>query len=117
MSVSSPGSSRFLVLFKNDTGFRYVYFIKSKPDVFDKFRKFEKVLLNQFDRTIKILKCDNGREYCNEKFKRYLADQGITIGNSAPYSPEQNGKIELDNRTVIECARTMLQAKGLPQQL
>ncbi|EZA46811.1 Copia protein [Ooceraea biroi] len=37
--------------------------------------------------------------------------------NSAPFTPEQNGKIERDNRTIVESARTMLQAKGLPKHL
>ncbi|XP_071637504.1 uncharacterized protein [Temnothorax longispinosus] len=47
----------------------------------------------------------------------YLKEKGITLETTAPYTPEQNGRTERDNRTIVECARTMLQAKQLPAQL
>lgn len=30
-----------------------------------------------------------------------------------PYTPEQNGSVERENRTVVEAARTMLHAKNM----
>lgn len=42
---------------------------------------------------------------------------GIQREYMAPYTPEQNGKAERDNRTIIERARTTLHAKGLPESL
>jgi len=37
--------------------------------------------------------------------------------NTAPYTPQQNGKAKRENRIIVESARTMLQAKGLPVKL
>jgi len=36
---------------------------------------------------------------------------------TAPYTPEQNGRSERDNRTIVESARSMLHAKQLPTRL
>lgn len=115
MSVTSLGGARFFVTFIDDaSGFRHVYFIKHKSDVFDRFKEYERMITNKFGRPMKVLRSDNGREYCNGNMKDYLTSKGIRLETSAPYTPEQNGKAERDNRTIVECARTMLTAKDLP---
>ena len=43
--------------------------------------------------------------------------RGIVKENTAPYTPEQNGRSERDRKTVVESARTMLHAKSLPMSL
>ncbi|CAD7080035.1 unnamed protein product [Hermetia illucens] len=117
-STESIGGARFCIIFKDDaSGFRYVYFMKHKSDVFDIFQKYEKLNNNKFGKPMKILRTDNGREYCNLEMKRYLEARGIEMVNTAPYTPQQNGKAEHDNRTIIESARTMITAKKLPLSL
>lgn len=37
--------------------------------------------------------------------------------NTASYTPQQNGRAERENRTIFECARTILRAKELPKNL
>lgn len=37
--------------------------------------------------------------------------------NTAPYTPEQNGKAERENRTIMESARTMIGHKNLSKAL
>lgn len=118
MSVQSLAGARFFVTFMDDaTGFRHVYFVRHKSDVFDRFREYEQLVSNKFGRAMKTLRADNWLEYCNEKMRKYLTAKGILMENTAPYNPQQNGKAERDNRTIVECARTMLQAKKLPKFL
>ncbi|KMQ88473.1 gag-pol polyprotein [Lasius niger] len=118
MSVQSPGGARFFLTFKDDfSDFRYVYFLRHKSDVLDCFKEYEQMISNKFGRTMKILRADNGREYCNAEVRKYLSSKGITMQNTAPYTPEQNGKSERDNRTIVESARTMLLSKNLPKNL
>lgn len=118
MSVESPGGSRYLVTFKDDaSGFRYAYFIKHKSDVVARFKEFETLVANKFGRPMKTLRSDNGREYCNHEMKQYLAARGIILETTTSYTPQQNGKSERDNRTIVESARTMIQAKNLPLSL
>lgn len=118
MSQDSLGGSKFFVSFKDDcSAFRIVYFIRHKYDVIEKFKEFVNLLENKFQRRIKTLRVDNGREYCNEQMSRYLRIKGINLETTAPFTPEQNGRAERDNRSLIESARAMLHAKNLPVRL
>ena len=45
-----------------------------------------------------------------------LSDAGVRHQLTAPYTPEQNGVAERANRTLIECARTMMQHAKLPTE-
>lgn len=117
--VESLGGARpFYVLFKDDsTEFRFVYFLRHKSDVYERFVEFERLIANKFGHTIKTLRTDNGLEYRNARMDEYRKKKGITLEATAPYTPEQNGRSKRDNRTIVEAARTLLQAKGLPSQL
>ena len=87
--TESVSGARYYVLFKDDcTGFKYVHFLKHKADVADKFIELEKQVNNQFGRSMKILCTDNGREYVNDRMKKYLRERGIVHGCSAPYTPK-----------------------------
>lgn len=57
---------------------------------------------------LKRIRSDRGLEFNNEQFKIHLQKEGIVHEFSAPYTPEQNGRIERENRSIIEAARTML---------
>ena len=118
MSNTSLGGARFLVTFVDDaSGYRYVYFLKHKSNVFDRFKEYERAVANKFGRPIQVFRSDNGREFVNASMLDYMRKKGIKFEPSAPYTPEQNGKTKRSNRTVTECARTMLLASGLPRAL
>lgn len=118
MSVETPRGARFFLTFKdNATGYRHVYFLRHKSDVFEKFKIFEKKIANKLGRTMKVLRSDNGRKFCNRQMDEYLESRGIAKETTAPYTPQQNGKTERDNRTIVESARTMIHAKSLPLSL
>lgn len=68
MSVDSLGGARFFVTFKDDsTGYRHIYFIKHKSDVFDKLKEYARLVENKFGKKIKVLRSDNGGELVNAK--------------------------------------------------
>lgn len=118
MSVPSVSGALYFVLFTDDnTGYRSVYFIKHKSDVLDCFRKFVEVCKNQHGYPVKVLRSDNGTEFVNRDFKQFLSSKGIQHETSAPFTQEQNGKSERENRTVVESARSMLYTKDLPLYL
>lgn len=118
MQTPSIRGARYFILFKDDcTGFRHIYFLRHKDDVFDVLKEYEVMVFNKFNRRIKIIRCDNGTEYTNYRVRNYLKSRGIQMEFSAPYTPEQNGTSERDMRTIVESARTMLLAKGLPTRL
>lgn len=72
-SEESLGGSRYYVLFKDDaSGYRCIYFMKHKSDVFEVFKNYEKEIRNKFGQPIKVLHTDNGGEYVNKAMKNYL---------------------------------------------
>ena len=118
MSTNSVGGSRYFLTFKDEaTGSRQVYSMKKKSEVYEKFKIFEKMIENKFGRKMKTLSSDNGREFCNKEMDEYLEKCGIQQETTAAYIPEQNGKAERDNRTIVESVRTMIIAKNLPLTL
>ena len=58
-------------------------------------------------------RCDGGSEFQGE-VADWLRDTGITRQYSAPYTPQQNGRIERWHRTMAEGIRTLLLHSGLP---
>ncbi len=49
----------------------------------------------------------------SKKFDTFLAECGIQRQTSVPYSPQRNGVTKRANRTIMECARSMILAQGL----
>jgi transposase InsO family protein len=72
------------------------------------FKKFATRAQNEFQVTIKRVRSDNGTEFKNTNIVEYIDGEGIGHELSIPYAPQQNGIVEMKNRTFIEAARTML---------
>lgn len=109
MATISREGYRYVVTFIDDfTRFAWMYPLKEKGDVFERFKAFKLLVEKQYDATIKILRSDNGGEYLSDEFKRFLQSSGMLHQLTVPYSPHQNGVAERSNRTLMEMARTML---------
>lgn len=117
MQENSVGGAKFFICFKDDySKFRRVFFIKHKNEVANCLRIF----LNEANtkgHVIKEFLCDRGREFDNVEVKKILELRGITFRMTMPYTPQQNGSAERENRTLVECARSMIYAKDLPIKL
>ncbi|UYV82085.1 K02A2.6-like [Cordylochernes scorpioides] len=87
--------------------FRVAYFIRHKSDVLEKFKEFVKIVRTETGNKIKRFRTDNGTEFLNKNFSDYLKSLGIVHELTAPYTPEQNGISERDNRTIVESARSV----------
>lgn len=109
METPSVGGGKYFITFIDDYSRKvYVYFLKNKMDIKSVFKKFKDEVENELERKIKILRSDNGKEYCNKEFSDFLASSGIKHQTSSPYTPEQNGLAERMNRTLVERAKCML---------
>uniref|UniRef100_A0ABD2W2N1 Integrase catalytic domain-containing protein n=1 Tax=Trichogramma kaykai TaxID=54128 RepID=A0ABD2W2N1_9HYME len=107
---TSPGENIFIVMC-------VAHYQKSPWVVLEKFIELEKLVKNYFGRSMKVLRTDNGREYVCDRLIQYLKACDITHERTATCTPEQNGKAERDNRTIMEAVGTMLKAKNLPNAL
>jgi len=61
----------------------------------------------------RYLRTDNGMEFQGE-VSTWLEELGVERQYTAPYSPQQNGRVERWNRTMGEGTRTLLLDSGLP---
>ncbi|KAG6457289.1 hypothetical protein O3G_MSEX010208 [Manduca sexta] len=117
MSVSSFSGAKYLLTFIDDfTRMTFGYFIKSKDEVLSVFKVFKRLVENETNLKIKMLRTDNGREYVNKQFQSFLQEHGIKHQTTIPYSPQQNGVAERANRTIMEAGRCMLQEAGLDRR-
>jgi transposase InsO family protein len=112
---SSGGRSWFL-LFKDDcTDYRFIYFMKNKSEVLDYTQDFLNHVRSDIEGGCVTLRTDNGTEFKNEDMKKLLRKSGVKHEFTTPYCPEQKGIIERDNRTVLNCARSLLQSSNLEE--
>jgi transposase InsO family protein len=71
-----------------------IYFLKTKDEVFNKFKEFKALIENLSERKIKILRSDNGGEYTSKEFVNFCKDVEIKRELTTPYNPQQNGVVE-----------------------
>lgn len=67
--------------------------------------------------TVKQFRCDGGKEFDNKDVAELLARRSIEQLITPPYTPQQNGAAERENRTIVEAARSMLQSSKLPKAM
>jgi hypothetical protein len=114
MSVKLFGGALYFVLIKNDhSGYCYIDFVKKKLHVFACFQSFEKKILKDIRVKILQMKSDRKGEYTSKAFAKYLENDGVINELAALYSLHHNGRIEIENRTIVKSVRSMLYASGL----
>ncbi|GJZ99160.1 integrase, catalytic region, zinc finger, CCHC-type containing protein [Tanacetum coccineum] len=60
------------------------------------------------------VRTNRGAEFLNKTLHVFFKEEGIKHQTSTPQTPEQNGVVERQNRTLVEASRTMLSASKLP---
>lgn len=118
MDERSLGGAKYFLLFKDDfSHFRTVFFMKTKDEAPEKLETFVKLAENQLGRKLKVLKSDQGKEIKNARTRKFLDDRGIFHIHSNVYTPQQNGRIEREMRTIKEAAVSALLATNLDSKL
>ena len=82
--------------------------IKGKNEVLQCFQDFHKLVKNQFNEKVRIIRTDNGKEYVNNDFGAYTSDHVIIHQTTCPDTPPQNGVAERKNRRLLEVARSLM---------
>ena len=83
----------------------WVYVLKSKDGTFEPFKT---LIENKKCMKIKIIRTDNGLEFCNKEFAQMCKENDILMHLTVPGNPKQNGLAERMNRTLLERVRCML---------
>nr|XP_009783587.1 PREDICTED: uncharacterized protein LOC104232161 [Nicotiana sylvestris] len=115
MNIRARHGAIYFITFIDDfTRYGYVYLISHKSEALSCFVKFMNLVENQLDRKIKALRTDRGREYLSDEFKQLCDEKGIQRQLTIPYTPQQNGVAERQNRTLLEMVRSMMAQAKLP---
>jgi hypothetical protein len=77
-SVTSVSGFKWFVTFIDcHTRMTWIYMLRGKHEVLRCFQDFHKLVANQFNARIRIVRTDNGKEYVNNDFGVYLSEHGI----------------------------------------
>jgi transposase InsO family protein len=97
VSVPSLGKSVYYVSFIDDFSRNtWIYFLRKKSEVFDRFKEFKALVENQTEKIIKVLRTDNGREFCGNEFEEFCKKCGIERKKTTPYTPQQEWSCRKD---------------------
>jgi transposase InsO family protein len=118
MTVSSLGGFLYYVTFIDDFSRKtWIYFMKTKDEVFSRFQEFKAQTENLTGKKIKVLRTDNGGEYTSNDFSDFCKEAGIKRELTVPYNPQQNGVAERKNRSIVEVVKAMIHDQNLPMFL
>ncbi|KAJ9518062.1 hypothetical protein QJQ45_009996 [Haematococcus lacustris] len=115
MPHAGRDGSRYIATFLDEhTGLSVIQLLSSKDQVPAAVQRVITELETQSGQRCKALRSDNGSEYSNKIMSAWCSSKGIQQQFSAPYCPEQNGKAERLNRTIMQATRSMLLTAQLP---
>ncbi|GKB25397.1 ribonuclease H-like domain-containing protein [Tanacetum coccineum] len=110
--IASSDGFKYYVLFLDH--YLWIYPLRTKSEVFQKFLHFCSYVNNQFKCDIAAFQCDHGGEFDNTNLLNLFAQNGIQVRFSCPKTSQQNGKSERMIRTINNVIRTLLFQAHLP---
>ncbi|CAA7047040.1 unnamed protein product [Microthlaspi erraticum] len=113
VTPSLSGKQYFLSIIDDKTRKVWLMFLRTKDETFENFCEWKVLVENQVNKKVKVLRTDNGLEFCNSRFNDYCKKFGIERHRTCTYTPQQNGVAERMNRTIMEKVRCLLDESGL----
>jgi hypothetical protein len=123
---SVDGFDSFITFTDDFLRYGYIYPIKERSEVLDKFKIFKAEVENQHNIKIKLVRSDRGEEYYGRHtqygqvarpFVRFLQENDIVAQYSMSGDAQQNGVAERCNRILMDMVRSMLSYSTLPISL
>ena len=78
----------------------WVAFLKEKAEAFEKFKTFKALTETQTGKRLKAVTSDRGGDFISSDFKEFCDKHGIKREYTIQRTPQQNGVVERQNRTV-----------------
>jgi hypothetical protein len=88
------GFKYYLVVIDDCSHYVWTFPLRLKSDIFSTLSNFFAYVSTQFGCTIKVVQCDNGREFDNSASRALFLAKGVSLRMSCPYTSPQNGKAE-----------------------
>jgi len=110
------GNKYLFTILDDYSRYGWTLFLKSKSDTFNSFYNWFLSIKNKYNTRIIYIRTDNGTEFCNNNFNLFFKSYGIKHQLTVPYNPQQNGRVERFNGTLINSAKAMLNDSKLSHQ-
>src|SRR5882757_4386648 len=110
---SIQGNTYFATFLDDFSKTVVVIFLKAKSEFKHAFEIYKAWAEKQLNAQMKCLHSDRGGEYVNKDLRAILDASGIEHMLTMPHSPQQNGRAERFNRTIMEKGTSMLHHAGL----
>jgi hypothetical protein len=102
----------FMLIIDDYSRLTWVAFLKEKVEAFEKFKIFKDLTETQIGKTLKAVRSDRGGDFMSKDFKEFCDEHGIKREYTIPRTPQQNGVVERQIRTVQEMAKSMMNEKN-----
>nr|GFA58994.1 hypothetical protein [Tanacetum cinerariifolium] len=112
--ASINGKIYVFVIIDDYSRYTWTYFLRSKDETPEVFIDFLRLVQRGLQAQVRVVRTDKGTEFLNQTLHAYFAAKGIHHQTSVARTPEQNGVVERQNCTLVEAARTMLNAAKKP---
>jgi len=101
--VESYHRYKYFISFLDDySSNAWVSLLRHKSEAAKAARQFIAMVKTQHRTTVQEWMSDAGGEYKSHEFEQALKDLGIKVYTSVPHQPQQNGRAERFNRTIIK---------------
>lgn len=108
-STTGYGGEKYFLTFIDDySKCTRIFCIKSKAETASCFIEFVNLVENKFNKRVKKLQCDNGKEYLNRDIYDFIRHKGIELLPCPPYVHELNGVAERYNRSAMDIGRCLM---------
>ena len=115
--ASLAGKLYIFVIVDDFSRYTWVSFLKEKSETFTFFKMLYMHFKNVYNKCVKRIRSDHGREFENQFFSLFCDKKGISHEFLAPITPQQNVIAERKNRTLQEMDRVMLSSMNLSKRL
>jgi hypothetical protein len=117
MAVTTPSGNRYVLTLIDDfSRLTVIYLLKQKSETAGKIMEYVRMTENLCGKKMEVIRSDNGGEYTSKELREFYKAEGIQCQLTVPYSPQQNGVAERENRSLIEMTRCQLIDSGLNQK-
>ena len=113
--VRSWTQNTWMMTFLDDfSGYGFIICLKKKLDVDTAFQNWFAWAEKSSGNKLLKLHSDHGGEYMSSALQNFLSENSIEHEKTVPHTPQQNGRAECFNRTLMDKSEAMQQHECLP---
>ncbi len=110
---SYNGDKYFIPFFDDYSRMMTIMYLTEKSKACQKFKWYLEGEEKETRKKLKYLRLDRGSEFISNEFNEFYIEKLIKIQVSTLGTPQKNGIVERRNRSIMDCARTLMIEKSV----